>query len=245
MAPRLDDAGGAAQAPSPTIGPDMQSPSHRPFPILPGLDSPSKVERLDEMVIHRGFMDFTILRLRHERFDGTLTPPIEREVCHRDYSVIIILYDAARDLLVMVEQFRAGAYAAGRDPWMLEFVAGMVEPGENAREVAIREAQEEAGCVPMNIRHIYTTIQSPGGCTETADLMFAYVDSRGLGGLHGLAEEAEDIRVHLVPAETAIRWMDEGHVASGFTLLGLNWFARHHGQLRAEAARPADNALQG
>lgn len=223
----------------------MQSPSHRPFPILPGLDSPSKVERLEETIIHKGFMGFSRLRLRHERFDGGMTPVIEREICQRGNAVALILYDPARDLLVMVEQFRAGALAADCDPWMLEFVAGMVEPGENAVDVALREAQEEAGCRPYGVRHVYTMLPSPGGCTERVEILFGLVDSQGLGGLHGLAEEAEDIRVHLVPAEAAIRWMDEGHVASGFTLLGLNWFARHHAQLRAEAAGPADNALQG
>ena len=60
--------------------------------------------------------------------------------------------------------------------------------------------------------------------------------STGIGGVHGVEEEVEDIRVHLVPAEKAIALMDENRVPSGFTLLGLSWFARHRDALRREVS---------
>lgn len=205
------------------------------YPVLPGLQSPSRVDLTDHQYKHKGFMDFSVMRLRHERFSGSMTPEIERDVCHRGSAVAIVLYDAAADLLVMVEQFRVGAYAAGVNPWMLEFVAGMVKPGEDAADVAIRETQEEAGCVPRDVRLIYSMLPSPGGCTEIVEIYAGLVDSTGLGGIHGIEEEVEDIRVHLVPAATAIALLDANQVASGFTLLGLSWFARHREQWRRDA----------
>lgn len=214
----------------------------RPFPVLPDITSPTRVDTVKNEIIHKGFMDFSRQTLRHERFDGGMTPEIEREVCHRSFAVAVILYDPARDMLVMIEQFRAGAHAAGIDPWLLEFVAGMVKPGESAAEVAAREAEEEAGCTPLDMRLIFTMMPSPGGCTEIVELFFGYVDSQGLGGLHGLEEEVEDIRVHLVPVDLAIAQMDANRVTSGLTLLGLSWFARHHAALKAGLA---ENALQG
>lgn len=205
------------------------------YPVLPGVESPRTVTVVDHRHIHRGFMDFSVMRLRHERFAGGMTPEIERDICHRGAAVAIVLYDPAADLLVMIEQFRIGAYAAGVNPWLLEFVAGMVKPGEDPAEVAIREAQEEAGCAPRAVRLIHSILPSPGGSTEIVHLYAGLVDSTGLGGIHGLAEEVEDIRVHLVPADTAIAIMDANQVASGFTLLGLAWLARHRDRLRGDA----------
>jgi ADP-ribose pyrophosphatase len=206
-----------------------QLPHHPP---LPDQTSPTAVDVVTHDFQHRGFMDFSVMKLRHERFDGGMTPVIERDICHRSHAVAIVLYDPWTDLLVMVEQFRVGAFAAGVNPWMLEFVAGMVKPGEQAAEVAIREAQEEAGCTPRDVRLIYSMLPSPGGCTEIVEIFAGLVDSAGLGGIRGIEEEVEDIRVHLVPAETAITLMDENRVPSGFTLLGLSWFARHRDQFR-------------
>ncbi|OYQ32897.1 hypothetical protein CHU95_19380 [Niveispirillum lacus] len=209
----------------------MRLPIHPP---LPGQNSPSQVEVVQHNVRHQGFMKFSVMTLRHERFAGGMTPVIERDICHRGYAVAIVLYDPQADMLVMVEQFRIGAFAAGVNPWMLEFVAGMVKPGEDPAEVAIREAAEEAGCMPRDVRRVYTMMPSPGGCTEVVEIFFGVVDSTGVGGIHGLEDEVEDIRVHLVPAETAIALLDGDRVPSGFTLLGLSWFARHRDRMRAD-----------
>lgn len=202
---------------------------------LPGVESPSSVDIIDHDFKHKGFMDFSVMRLRHERFAGGMTPVIERDLCHRSTAVAIVLYDPQRDLLVMIEQFRVGAFAAGAQPWLLEFVAGMVKPGESGEDVAAREAVEEAGCVPRDVKLVFTTMPSPGGCTEIVELYVGLVDSTGVGGIHGLEDEVEDIRVHLVPAETAIALMDANRITSGFTLLGMAWFARHRDRLRREA----------
>ncbi|MBP7336404.1 NUDIX domain-containing protein [Niveispirillum sp.] len=210
----------------------MRLPIHPP---LPGQDSPTQVEVADHTFLHQGFMQFSVMKLRHEKFAGGMTPVIERDICHRGHAVVIVLYDPRADLLVMVEQFRIGAYAAGVNPWMLEFVAGMVKPGEDPAEVAIREAAEEAGCVPSDVHQVYSMMPSPGGCTELVEFFTGLVDSTGIGGIHGLEEEVEDIRVHLVPAETAIAELDENRVPSGLTLLGLSWFARHRDRLRTSA----------
>lgn len=206
-----------------------------PYPALPGIQSPNAVEVTDHQFKHQGFMDFSIMRLRHERFDGGMTPVIERDICHRGHAVAIVLYDPVADMLVMVEQFRIGAYAAGANPWLLEFVAGMVKPGEDPAEVAVREAMEEAACTPRDVRLVYTMMPSPGGSTEIVEIYAGLVDSTGLGGIHGVADEVEDIRVHLVPADIAIALMDKNRVASGFTLLGLSWFARHRDPWRRQA----------
>jgi ADP-ribose pyrophosphatase len=207
------------------------SPPSSPFPSL-GIKRDDAVEVHATEILHRGFMDYSRLRLSHARFDGSRTPMIEREVCHRRRAVAVILYDPEADALVMVEQFRAGAFAGGENPWMLEFVAGIVKDGESPDDVATREAMEEAGCTVRALRLIYSMMPSPGGSTEIVDLFIGLVESAAAGGLHGLIEEDEDIRVHRLAFADAIAMMDAGLIGSGFTLLGLNWLARQHGALR-------------
>jgi ADP-ribose pyrophosphatase len=49
-----------------------------------------------------------------------------------------------RDEVVLIEQFRVGAWA-GVNPWLIELVAGLIDKDEEPEEVAHREAEEEAG----------------------------------------------------------------------------------------------------
>ena len=45
----------------------------------------------------------------------------------------VLPYDPLRDEVVLIRQFRAGAYVAGRHPWTWEIVAGIIEHDEIAR----------------------------------------------------------------------------------------------------------------
>ena len=54
-----------------------------------------------------------------------------------------------------------GAWAAGREPWLLECVAGVMEPGETPEALARREALEEAGCIVTDLVPIATFLTSP------------------------------------------------------------------------------------
>ena len=85
-------------------------------------------------------------------------------------------------------------------PWLLEIVAGMIDkPDETPEDVVRREAIEEANCYIQDIVHICDYFVSPGGTSERISLFCGKVDAIGVGGLYGLAEEAEDIRVTVVP----------------------------------------------
>ena len=49
---------------------------------------------------------------------------------------------------MLVEQFRAGCIDLPGEPWLIEAVAGLVETGETAEDVAMREVREETGLAP-------------------------------------------------------------------------------------------------
>lgn len=197
------------------------------------------VEILDRRTVWRGYFRIDAYRLRHRRFDGTWTPGIEREIFERGHAAAVLLYDPDRDVVVLTEQFRVGAMAAGWTPWLIETAAGILDPGERAEDCARREAREETGCTVTELMPIHTYLASPGGTSETVALFCGRVDSEGIGGLHGNAHEHEDIRVHVVPVAEAVRMLDSGGIKNAMTLIALHWLARHHDELRARWRRAA------
>ena len=114
---------------------------------------------------------------------------------------------------------------------MLEVVAGIVEPGESAEDVARREAVEEAGLRLSDVRPITRFLPSGGGCDEWIDLMYAEVDSSLAGGVHGLADEGEDIKVHVLSASEAFELVVSGKINSSPAIIGLQWLELNRSRL--------------
>ncbi|WP_315982320.1 NUDIX domain-containing protein [Aliamphritea spongicola] len=86
-------------------------------------------------------------------------------------AVCVLLFDPQSREVALIEQFRVGAVDKSPSPWLLELVAGMVEPGETAQDVAIREAVEEAGAIIKDLVPITRYSPSVGGCDEYVDLL--------------------------------------------------------------------------
>ncbi len=189
-------------------------------------------ELIDREIPYQGFFRLARYRLRHRRFDGSWSPTLTREVFERGHAAAVMPYDAARDTVALVEQFRPGALEAPGGPWLLEFIAGIIEPGESPEAVVRREAVEEAGCELGTLEPIATYLVSPGGTSETTALFCGSADLAEAGGVHGLASEDEDIRVHVVAAVEAIAMADDGRVANAMGQIGLHWLARHRQRLQ-------------
>jgi ADP-ribose pyrophosphatase len=166
---------------------------------------------------------------------------MHREMLERGHAVGVVLYDPDLDTLVLIEQFRIGALAAcrtpwlpeGSSPWLLEIVAGIIDPGETPEAVARREAIEEAGCEIAELEPVCVFLVTPGVSSETIVLYAGRVDASDVGGIHGLDHEHEDIRVVAAPAADVFRWLDEGRFINATALVGLQWFRANHADLRA------------
>jgi ADP-ribose pyrophosphatase len=171
--------------------------------------------------------------LRHRLHAGGMSAPISRDVIARGPAVGVLLLDPARDRVILVEQFRIGALCAGMDPWVIEIVAGVVEPGEDPRDVARRESREEAGAEIDALIPIARHLASPGITDETVETFLGRVDSDGLGGIHGLAEEGEDIRVVAMTVDEALVACSDGRIANAMTLIALQWLALNRRTLEA------------
>ena len=208
---------------------------------LPSPEVPVGVEEVSHRVAYKGFFRIEIREFRHLRFDGTWSPVLLREVFERGSAVGVLLYDPRADTVVMIRQFLLGAHYAGMPDYPLQIVAGTVGVGETDEEVARRESVEEAGLVVTDLKKICTYLPSPGGSTEKITLFCALIDSSAAGGLHGLAEEHEDIRVEVLPALEAIQRMDEGEITPSTAVIALQWLARHHAEFTRKAREPSPN----
>ncbi len=202
------------------------------------------VEIIEKTTPYQGYFQVDVYRLRHRMFDGGWTQPLTRELFERGHATAVLLYDPERDAVVLVEQFRIGAHAAGFDPWLVEVVAGIIEAGEDPADVARREAVEEAGRVITDLEPIGTFFPSPGGSSETLVLYCGRVDSRGAGGVHGLDHEGEDIRVVVLPPDEALARVMATKGANANAVITLQWLALNRESLRARwlAGKP-DRAI--
>jgi ADP-ribose pyrophosphatase len=191
-----------------------------------------KWEIVDTELLYEGFFRLSRIRLAHALFDGGMGPEIERELLERGQAVAVLPYDPRRDEVVLIEQFRIGAIESGKGPWTVEVVAGLMEPGESADSVARREAMEEAGCELQELVLAHQYYSSPGSSNERISVFVARVDSAGLGGLHGLAHEGEDIRARVVSFDEAIGMMQSGVIDSAMPIIALQWLALNRAELR-------------
>ena len=191
------------------------------------------IEILDKSEQYKGYFRINRYRLRHRLYAGGWSRELQRELFERGHAVGVLPYDPAADSVVLIEQFRIGALVAGMGPWLTEVVAGIIEEGEAPEEVARRETREEAGIEVMDLMPICRYLVSPGGSSESVILYCGRVDSRGAGGIHGLAAEHEDIKVDVVPYAEAMRRLEEGDFTNAISIIALQWLALHRGRVRA------------
>jgi ADP-ribose pyrophosphatase len=191
---------------------------------------------LDITEAHAGFQRHVrvdVVRFRHRRFAGGWSGERVFDVVRRGPAVAVLLYDPDRDTVVLVEQFRLAALYAGRSPWQIEAVAGLVEPGETTEAVARREMREEADIAAIGeLVPIQVMLPACGTLDESVHLFCARVDSREAGGIHGVPEEHEDIRVMVKPLAEVAAMLDAGRIESSHTVIALYWLLRHRERLR-------------
>jgi ADP-ribose pyrophosphatase len=187
---------------------------------------------IDKATTYKGYFSIVRYRFRHRVFAGGWSDEITREVFERGHAVAVLPYDPERDAVVLIEQFRIGALAGEMPPWQIEVIAGIIDEGETPEQVAHREAQEEANCKIRELIPIAHYLASPGGTSETCHLYCGRVDSQGLGGIHGLAHEHEDIRVTVIPFAEARDKLLRGEVGNATALIALQWLMLNRDDLR-------------
>lgn len=191
-------------------------------------------ELLDRETVWEGFFRLDRLRLRHASYQGGWCEPVVRERLERLAAVSVLLFDPQADRVVLVEQFRAGLVGQAERPWCLETVSGFCDRANESDEaVARREVHEETGCTLTALTRIGEFYVSPGFSVETITLFCGRVDARQAEGIHGLAEEGEEIRVVVLGRQAAMQALF-GRINSTSALIALQWLEANRARLIAD-----------
>jgi ADP-ribose pyrophosphatase len=196
------------------------------------------VQVTQEERVWNGRFPLDVIRFRHRRFDGAMSGEKTWELWRRGRAAAALPYDPAADAVVLIEQFRLPALAAGIDPVMLELPAGLADHGEAVETTLRREMVEETGLAPGRLEKIGDFLLTAGGSDELCALYMAELrlpdGAEGTLGHAGLASEHEDIRVRAWPAQDAIDAAMAGRVANSVAAIGLLWFAAQRARLKSE-----------
>ena len=189
----------------------------------------SDIEILSSHRVIDSFLQVEQFTLRHRKFDGTSTPPLDRMVISKANSVGILLYHTQRNSVILVEQFRYPAYADNKGR-LVEIVAGNIDEGESPLDSIKREVLEETGYHLEQCERIAQGYSSPGICTEKVSLFYAEVDDsmwRQAGG--GLDAEGEDIRIVEWTMSEVVVKLKSLEIMDLKTQVALQWFVLNKG----------------
>jgi ADP-ribose pyrophosphatase len=182
--------------------------------------------------LYEGIFRLVRYHIRHRLFNGGWSAELKREVLQRMSAVAVLPYDPDLDQVVLIEQFRPGALGTSHQPWLIEIVAGVYDD-EQPYEVAHREAIEEANCHLEALHPICDYFVSPGGSNEYLHIFCGKVDTRTIGGVHGLEAEHEDIRAFVLPSEEAFEAARSGKIKTSPAMIALQWLQINRPMLKA------------
>lgn len=112
-------------------------------------------------------------------------------------AVMMMAFARPSDRIVLIRQFRppAGAH-------VIEFPAGLVDPGESASETAVRELAEECGLAGRVVRVSAPFFSSPGMSSESVAFAIMEIDEESPNSsVQTKFDESEQIETFLVPLD--------------------------------------------
>jgi len=187
----------------------------------------SIVEIKNRQWVKDGFYPIVKTTYSFQKFDGSWSDELHRETIHRGDIVSVIPYDPVTDSVVLIEQFRIGAYLDA-ERWkenksgvILEVVSGYVDPGETIDQAAKRELLEESGLVCDKLTSLGSVLTNPGMCDERLHFYLAKIDSRNCKGVYGCENEGENIRVRVVKRSEAMQMVQSGKIEKAGAVLAL------------------------
>jgi ADP-ribose pyrophosphatase len=136
---------------------------------------------------------------------------VQREVVRHPGAVLVVPVLDAKNM-IMIRNYRV---AVNEQLW--EFPAGKLEPGENPRDAATRELEEETGYRSAQVRSLGEFYTSPG---FTDELMRVFVAEELTPAVQRL-EPGEEIEVQIVAIEQAMAMALDGRIRDGKTVAGL------------------------
>ena len=181
---------------------------------------------LGEKLLYDGRFRLTLTSVEVVESDGAKRR-LSHEIYHQKGAAALLLYDPANETVLLVRQFRLGAYLEGRPQPMTEVCAGMLD-GDAPAEGAWREVKEETGVEARELAHAFDAFMSPGGMTERISCFTARYMPEDRKGAGGGVDVDEHIEVVEIVFEDALRLIAEGGIRDAKTI-ALLYHARATG----------------
>ena len=182
-----------------------------------------RVRLLGETLIAEGRFRLTRTRAEIEEADGARRT-IDHEIYHQEGAAALLLYDRARGVVLLVKQFRLGAYLADGALETIEVCAGMLD-GEDPVDCVVREAWEETGVRVLAARHAFDAFMSPGGMTEKIACFVAPYGAADRLGPGGGVDADEQIELVEIPFDRALAMIETGQIRDAKTI-ALLYYAK-------------------
>lgn len=177
------------------------------------------VEVLNTEILSDDWYTLRKVTFRHRNGSGWTTQ--SREAYDRGNGAALLLYHPDRKTVVLTRQFRLPTYVNGNpDGMLIEVCAGLLD-GESPETAIRREAEEETGFRVGTVRKVFEAYMSPGSVTEILHFFTApYADADRISAGGGTGEE-ERIEVLEIPFSEALKWVSDGRIKDGKTILLL------------------------
>ena len=188
-----------------------------------------------ESLMAKGRFDLTRTDIEVVEDDG-VTRKLSHEVYRHGKAAAVLLYDPDRSVVILVRQFRAGAYLSDGALATIEVCAGMLD-GDEPEACVVREALEETGVAIDGARRVFDAYMSPGGMTEKIACFIAPYRDQDRKGDGGGVDEDEHIEVIEVPFADALAMIESGAIADAKTI-ALLYYAKAAGIMEQDARRP-------
>jgi ADP-ribose pyrophosphatase len=186
------------------------------------------VEVTSRETLFKGFLQVEKVSLRHRLFKNTgYTSVLQRELIHRPEAAGVLIYNDQQQRFALIEQFRVGALDDQQSPWQLEIIAGVLDGDESPETCIRRESLEESGCQLDQLQHLFSFYPSAGACSELFHLYAAQADLPEQGGIFGVANEGENIQLHLFDYADLSRLLTSGRLANAPVIMALQWLEQH------------------
>jgi nudix-type nucleoside diphosphatase (YffH/AdpP family) len=183
------------------------------------------VELLRTEVLSDNWYVLRKVTFRIRKSDGSWETQ-SREAYDRGNGATILLYDLARQTVILIRQFRLPTYVNGNASGMLiESCAGLLD-SEAPEACIVREAREETGYEVRGARKVFEAYMSPGSVTEVLHFFVAEY-SGALRVAAGGGVEEEDIAVLEIPFTDALAKIASGEIRDGKTIMLLQYAALH------------------
>jgi len=183
----------------------------------------NRVKILDTVVLSDNWYVLRKIIYEYQKKDGS-SQVQTREAYDRGNGATILLYNKAKQTVILTRQFRMPTYVNGNsDGMLIETCAGLLDK-DNPEDCIRKETEEETGYKVTDVRKVLEVYMSPGSVTEMLYFFIAeYADNMKVNEGGGIEHEEEHIEVLEIEFQHALDMIENGEIKDAKTIMLLQY----------------------